>query len=198
MSLAHYYRSYGRRKLKSSSSFSFKGKWFNDDLNRGGEGRVKTFVKGLNSSDDGAMYFGKQAYNALIAYGIPTDAFTATSTLPQPYRASSGGKTVLLPNEVRISMIGDTRSRYCNDKWELQTYDIDDLPKFYMVKNSTYDYSYNIKNDLLKESINNNHSLKGILEALGYGKSDICMVSAKNEQVMIDNCLLYTSDAADE
>jgi len=187
MSLAHYYRSYGRRKLKSSSSFSFKGKWFNDDLNRGGEGRVKTFVKGLNSSDDGAMYFGKQAYNALIAYGIPTDAFTATSTLPQPYRASSGGKTVLLPNEVRISMIGDTRSRYCNDKWELQTYDIDDLPKFYMVKNSTYDYSYNIKNDLLKESINNNHSLKGILEALGYGKSDICMVSAKNEQVMIDN-----------
>ena len=29
--------------------------------------------------------------------------------------------------------------------------------------------------------------MKGILEALGYGKSDICMVSAKNEQVMIDN-----------
>ena len=191
MSLAHYYRSYGRRKLKSSSSFSFKGKWFNDDLNRGGEGRVKTFVKGLNnysnSSDDGAMYFGKQAYNALIAYGIPTDAFTATSTLPQPYRASSGGKTVLLPNEVKVNQLSEKRSRFTSYKWDSITYDENDLPKFYLVKYSTYDYSFNIKSDKLRDSIHNTNQLVYILKILGYTINNFCMVSIKNEQRLIDN-----------
>ena len=188
LAATHYYRSFGRKKLNSSSSFSFHGKWFNDDLNRGGETRVKTYVKSQCSGDDkGAMYFSKQAYDALIAFGIPANVFTTTSTLPQPYRASSGGKAVLLPNEVRVQQLYKKQSRYTNYTWSSVTYDENDLPRFYLVKNSTYDYSFNIKSDKLRNNICNSQDLIDILKALGYDSSALFMVSAKNEHSVIDN-----------
>jgi len=190
MAITHYYRSYGRSKIKSSNNISFKGKWFNEDLTRGGEGRVKTYVKSLssyNSDNDGAMYFSKQAYDALIAFGIPVDAFTSTSSLPQPIRNSSNSNSVkLLPTELKINTL-DRDKTYNPYKWKKVSCDENDIPKFYIIQKSTYDFSFNIKSDKLIHSIYQIDELVNILKGLGYTASDITMVSSKNEQRIIDN-----------
>ena len=191
MALTHYYKSYGRSKIKSSNNIALKGKWFNEDLSRGGEGRVKTYVKSLpsysNNDKDFAMYFSKEAYNALIAFGIPTDAFTATSTLPKPIKVSnSSGGVTLLPTELKINILIRNKT-YDPYKFKNVICDENDLPKFYIIQNSTYDFSFKIKSDKLINSIYSVDELVKILICLGYDSTDICMVTSKKEERMIDN-----------
>ena len=76
-------RAYHRRKISVSvqPQFGSDVEWFYDNLNKGGERRVRAYV---SDSCKTVMLFKKTDYDNLIANNFTTDMFKETSSLPSP------------------------------------------------------------------------------------------------------------------
>ena len=183
--------SYGRgrrngMKLNASSDFTFNGEWYTNNLVRGGESRVKHFVKdrAIGGNSTSIMIVPDDIKNVLITAGIPDSAFNLTSTLPALTaltRVKSGkaaGRQVL--NGVRVYSIGFTG----DEIWDRSVLDSNNLPSVYIVKDCR-GWGFSVKNPALRYSVTDKGILISLLEFGGLASSDIVMVSAAQEKHMI-------------
>jgi len=174
----YYYESYRRKKVRSGSELNFDETWYYNDMKRGGENRVKRFVK---NNVKACMYFDETAYNRLVAAGIPATAFVACSTLPKIERVSNGGTGI--PMDIKVfKLSGDWRKPL-----KSEVFDPNYAPKYYIVKDAGAgnSMSFRISHAKMNGAIYDKDTLERWME---YGKiknDDVVLVSARNEKHLI-------------
>lgn len=176
-------RSYHRRKISVSvqPQFGSDVEWFYDNLNKGGERRVRAYV---SDSCKTVMLFKKTDYDNLIANNFTTDMFKETSSLPSPTaqrKVRSNGTVVQKAKEdITIYVLSD----YHKEKWEGEVIEpSEDLPKYYFVK-STDGWNPKLKLKGINE-LTCKQDITNVLNAFDLKSRDICMVSAREEKKII-------------
>ena len=176
-------RAYHRRKISVSvqPQFGSDVEWFYDNLNKGGERRVRAYV---SDSCKTVMLFKKTDYDNLIANNFTTDMFKETSSLPSPTvqrKVRSNGTVVQKAKEdITIYVLSD----YHKEKWESEVIEpSEDLPKYYFVK-STDGWNPKLKLKGINE-LTCKQDITNVLNAFDLKSKDICMVSAREEKKII-------------
>ena len=176
-------RAYHRRKISVSvqQQFGSDVEWFYDNLNKGGERRVRAYV---SDSCKTVMLFKKTDYDNLIANNFTTDMFKETSSLPSPTvqrKVRSNGTVVQKAKEdITIYVLSD----YHKEKWESEVIEpSEDLPKYYFVK-STDGWNPKLKLKGINE-LTCKQDITNVLNAFDLKSKDICMVSAREEKKII-------------
>lgn len=156
--------------------------WYINNLPRGGENRVVAWVKS-NLQEKKAMLFTEKDMKNLIAYGIDPSVFVPTSTLPAPYRVSSGNGTsprIKVKENIVAYTLGETHLK----AWERQ--DITptcDVPKCYIVKGKNWDLELKLKGF---KTVHDKGVLIRVCDAVGLAHTDVVMVS-ENEATKIQD-----------
>ena len=174
----YFYESYRRKKVRSGSELNFDETWYYNDMKRGGENRVKHFVK---NNVKACMYFEEAAYNMLVAAGIPATSFDACSSLPKPERATCGGTGI--PMDIKVFKL----SGYWRKPWESETFDPTDAPKYYILKDAGAgnSMSFTIRHPKMRSNIYNKDCLDLWMQ---YGKiknDDVVLIAPRNEKHLI-------------
>ena len=176
-------RAYHRRKISVSvqPQFGSDVEWFYDNLNKGGERRVRAYV---SDSCKTVMLFKKTDYDNLIANNFTTDMFKETSSLPSPTvqrKVRSNGTVVQKAKEdITIYVLSD----YHKEKWESEVIEpSEDLPKYYFVK-PTDGWNPKLKLKGINE-LTCKQDITNVLNAFDIKSKDICMVSAREEKKII-------------
>lgn len=176
-------RSWHRRKISVSTQPQFGSdvEWFHDDLNRGGERRVRAYI---GSTGKTVMVFNSNDYNNLIVNKFSVDMFKKTSALPSPTvqrKVRSNGTVVQKAKEdITIYVLSD----YHKEKWESKVIEpSDDLPKYYFVK-PTDGWNPKLKLKGVNE-LESKQDITNILNAFDLKSNDVCMVSAREEKKVI-------------
>ena len=176
-------RAYHRRKISVSvqPQFGSDVEWFYDNLNKGGERRVRAYV---SDSCKTVMLFKKTDYDNLIANNFTTDMFKETSSLPSPTvqrKVRSNGTVVQKAKEdITIYVLSD----YHKEKWESGVIEpSEDLPKYYFVK-PTDGWNPKLKLKGINE-LTCKQDITNVLNAFDLKSKDICMVSAREEKKII-------------
>ena len=176
-------RAYHRRKISVSvqPQFGSDVEWFYDNLNKGGERRVRAYV---SDSCKTVMLFKKTDYDNLIANNFTTDMFKETSSLPSPTvqrKVRSNGTVVQKAKEdITIYVLSD----YHKEKWESGVIEpSEDLPKYYFVK-STDGWNPKLKLKGINE-LTCKQDITNVLNAFDIKSKDICMVSVREEKKII-------------
>ena len=176
-------RAYHRRKISVSvqPQFGSDVEWFYDNLNKGGERRVRAYV---SDSCKTVMLFKKTDYDNLIANNFTTDMFKETSSLPSPTvqrKVRSNGTVVQKAKEdITIYVLSD----YHKEKWESGVIEpSEDLPKYYFVK-PTDGWNPKLKLKGINE-LTCKQDITNVLNAFDIKSKDICMVSAREEKKII-------------
>jgi len=182
--LKHYYkRQWHRQKITVSSSPAFGNsvEWFVEDLGRGAERRIKTYVK---DSGKEIMVFTDTDYNRLINGGFSKDYFQKVSALPAPTyqrKVRANGTVVQKAKEdITVYKMGE----FHKEKWESEIIEpSDDLPKYYIVK-PTDGWTPKIKLQGIR-SIGSKNDIRAVMNAFGISIDDVCMVSEREEKKLI-------------
>lgn len=176
-------RSWHRRKISVSTQPQFGSdiEWLHDDLGRGGERRVRSFI-----SDSGktVMVFNTKDYDNLIKNNFTSDMFKKVSTLPSPTvqrKVRSNGTVVQKSKEdITIYVLSD----YHKEKWESKVIEpSEDLPKYYFVK-PTDGWNPKLKLKGINE-LTCKQDITNVLNAFDLKSVDVCMVSAREEKKII-------------
>ena len=175
----HTHTKYGKRKFRESNqiSFSTNAKWYYDDLDKGTTARIKAYLR--DNQDDAICVFSQNAYNALTTNSNPDlcfekGMFLPTSSLPKAYRAAyvrSNNGSYSIKKGIKIYTIGD----YWKQSWEARELDVNDPPKYYMVKNSGFEFSLKPKN---MYSFTEKSELRNLLEFMGI--DNVVMIAQSN------------------
>lgn len=173
--------SYSKKKYRESvyPDISTKAKWYYDDLDKGTISRVRYHLR--NNPDAVITLFKKETYDKLIAEGFPASIFSPASDLakaPVTPRAKGGKRTPFVP--VKGSFNVYTIGMWWHTTWEGEEFDPQDVPKYYIVKN-TLDWNFNLNFDGLYP-VNDKSDLRNLADFLGISYDDICMVSPRNEK----------------
>lgn len=176
-------RQWHRRKISVSTQPQFGSdvEWFHDDLNRGGERRVRGYISSTNKS---VMLFNSNDYANLIANNFTADMFQKVSALPSPTvqrKVRSNGIVVQKAKEdITIYIL----SNYNLEKWESKVIEPSEkLPKYYFVK-PTDGWSPKLKLKGVIE-LDSKTDITNILNAFGLKSEDVCMVSAREEKKLL-------------
>lgn len=176
-------RSYHRRKISVSTQPQFGSdiEWFHDDLNRGGERRVRSYV---SSTGKTVIMFSGQDYSNLINNNFAADMFQKVSSIPSPTyqrKVRTNGTIVQKAKEdITIYTLGEMHK----EKWESAVIEpTDDLPKYYIVK-QTDGWGLRVKLNGVR-LLTTKGELSSILNAYGIMGCDICMVSAREEKKVL-------------
>jgi hypothetical protein len=186
---------WGRSKWSESEypALDNNALWYYDDLKRGSQKRIVSFVRSQPDSSNGSFpvsvnLVDQAGMKKLIDSGFPASAFIPTSTLPAvaSNRASMGTKTSKPKGIITLYSIGNSyRTSWDSDQFDLAT---GTAPKYYIVKDSNsfkFD-AIQIKSkdgrNLLK--ITDKDSVEKYLKYAGIKSSDVRMVSKGNEEVL--------------
>jgi hypothetical protein len=176
-------RSYHRRKISVSTQpqFSSDIEWFHDDLNRGGERRVRSYV---SSTGKTVIMFSGQDYSNLINNNFTADMFQKVSSIPSPTyqrKVRTNGTIVQKAKEdITIYTLGEMHK----EKWESAVIEpTDDLPKYYIVK-QTDGWGLRLKLKGIR-FISTKGELSNVINAFGIMGCDICMVSSREEKKIL-------------
>jgi len=176
-------RAYHRRKISVSTQpqFGSEIEWFVNDMNRGGERRVRSYI-----SDSGktVMIFTSTDYDNLINNKFTVDMFKMVSTLPSPTyqrKVRSNGTVVQKAKEdITVYTFGEMHK----DKWDSEVIEpSESLPKYYIVK-ETDGWGLRLKLNGIKV-LSSKGELVNILTAFGILRDDVCMVSSREEKKII-------------
>ena len=176
-------RSYHRRKISVSTQPQFGSdvEWYVNDMNRGGERRVRSYV---SSTSKTVMVFNVSDYNNLLKNNFAADMFKMASTLPSPTvqrKVRSNGTVVQKAKEdITIYGFGDMHK----EKWESEVIEPSDtLPKYYFVK-ETDGWGLKLKLNCIK-LLSAKGELARILTTFGISHHDVCMVSSREEKKIL-------------
>jgi hypothetical protein len=176
-------RSWHRRKLTVSTQPQFGSdvEWFYDDLNRGGERRVRAYIASTGKS---AMIFDSKDYDNLIANNFSVDMFQKVSSLPSPTvqrKVRSNGTVVQKAKEdITIYNFGEMHK----EKWDSEVIEpSENLPKYYFVK-ETDGWGLKLKLNGIRV-LSTKGELASILTAFGISRDEVCMVSSREEKKII-------------
>ena len=188
-------RVWGRSKWSESEypALDNNALWYYDDLKRGSQKRIVSFVRNQPDSSNGSHHVSvnlvdQAGMKKLIGSGFPASIFIPTSTLPAvaSNRASIGTKNVKPKGIITLYSIGYTyRSSWDSVQFDLAT---GTAPKYYIVKDSNsfkFDAMQLKSKDgrnLLK--ITDKDSVEKYLKYAGINSSDVRMVSKANEEVL--------------
>jgi hypothetical protein len=176
-------RSWHRRKISVSTQpqFSSEIEWFHDDLNRGGERRVRSYVSNSNKT---VIMFNQQDYDNLINNNFAADMFQKVSSIPSPTvqrKVRSNGTIVQKAKEdITIYNFGDMHK----EKWDSEVIEPSEtLPKYYFLK-ETDGWGLRLKLKGIKV-LSGKSELANILAAFGISRDDVCMVSSREEKKIL-------------
>ena len=188
-------RIWGRSKWSESEypALDNNALWYYDDLKRGSQKRIVSFVRNQPDSSNGSHNVSvnlvdQAGMKKLIGSGFPASIFIPTSTLPAvaSNRASMGTKNVKPKGIITLYSIGNSyRTSWDSDQFDLAT---GTAPKYYIVKDSNsfkFDAMQLKSKDgrnLLK--ITNKDSVEKYLKYAGINSADVRMVSKGNEEVL--------------
>jgi len=188
-------RIWGRSKWSESEypALDNNALWYYDDLKRGSQKRIVSFVRNQPDSSNGSFHVSvnlvdQAGMKKLIGSGFPASIFIPTSTLPAvaSNRASMGTKNVKPKGIITLYSIGYTR----RTSWDSVQFDLatGTAPKYYIVKDSNsfkFDAMQLKSKDgrnLLK--ITDKDSVEKYLKYAGINSADVRMVSKGNEEVL--------------
>lgn len=183
--LKHYYkRNWHRQKITVSSSpqFSEKIEWFVEDLGRGAERRIKTYVKDTGNE---VMVFTQADYDNLVKNGFNKDSFKKVSSLPSPavQRKTTNTGTVVqkAKEDITIYNIGESH----REKWDSEIIEPSDtLPKCYIVK-PTDGWTPKVKLKGIKLLQNKSDIIRVLSTFSNLKSDDYCMISEREEKKVI-------------
>jgi hypothetical protein len=177
-------RSYHRRKISVSvqPQFGSDVEWIYDDLNKGGERRVRAYT---SHSSKTVMFFKKSDYDNLIANNFTADMFKVSSSLPSataPRKVRSNGTVVQKAKEdITIYHIGETH----RERWESEVIEpSEDLPKCYILK-PTDSWTPKVKLQGIRMVENKANLIQVLRTFSNLTTADICMVSEREEKKII-------------
>lgn len=177
-------RSYHRRKISVSvqPQFGSDVEWFHDDLNKGGERRVRAYV---SYSGKTVMLFKKTDYDNLIVNNFTADMFKGTSSLPSPTaprKVRNNGTIVQKAKEdITIYHLGEMH----REKWESEVIEpSEDLPKCYIIK-PTDSWTPKVKLQGIRLLQNKGDIVQVLKTFANLTTADICMVSEREEKKII-------------
>ena len=182
-------RSYGRSKWSQSDypSLDTNAIWYFDDLKRGSQKRVTTFIRGHLNKDITINLVDQKSMKDLIASGFPASSFIPTSTLPSVASVKNGGMSNSKPKGV-IALY-NFGYQY-QSSWESKNFDLSTgtAPKYYVTKDST---SWKIEGLKLVTTdgkdimtISDKTSLVDFCSFAGISTEDIRMVSKNNAKFL--------------
>jgi hypothetical protein len=157
--------------------------WYYDDLKRGSQKRVTTFIRGHSNSDISINLVDQKSMKDLISSGFPASAFIPTSTLPSVASIKRVSTNNSKPKGV-ISLY-DVGYQY-RSSWDSQNFDLSTgtAPKYYVVKDSS---SWNFDSMKLQSSdgkdimtIKDKKSFVDFCQYAGIEMSDVRMVAKSN------------------
>jgi len=174
---------YYRRKVTISiqPNFSPDTQWYYDDLAKGGERRVRCYLRETGKT---VMLFSKSDYDNLIKNNFSEDMFKPTSSLPTATvhrKVRSNGTVVQKAKEdITIYNFGETHK----EKWDSKIIEPSDtLPKYYIVKD-TDGWKLKLKLKGIKV-LSSKSELTNILNSFGVSRDEVCMVSAREEKKVL-------------
>lgn len=177
-------RSYHRRKISVSvqPQFGSDVEWIYDDLNKGGERRVRAYT---SHSSKTVMFFKKSDYDNLIANNFTADMFKVSSSLPSataPRKVRSNGTVVQKAKEdITIYHIGETH----RERWESEVIEpSEDLPKCYILK-PTDSWTPKVKLQGIRMVESKANLIQVLRTFSNLTTADICMVSEREEKKII-------------
>lgn len=177
-------RQWHRRKISISTQPQFGSdiEWFHDDLNRGGERRVRAYMASTGKS---VMLFNQTDYDNLIKNNFTADMFKKTSALPSPTvqrKVRNNGTVVQKAKEdITIYTMGETH----REKWDSEIIEPSDtLPKCYIVKR-TDGWAVRVKLDGIRMIHNKAELLRVVHHFANLSTADFCMVSEREEKKLI-------------
>lgn len=177
-------RQWHRRKVTISTQPQFGSdiEWFHDDLNRGGQRRIRAY---MTSTGKSVMVFNQTDYDNLIKNNFTADMFQKTSALPSPTvqrKVRSNGTVVQKAKEdITIYTMGETH----REKWESEIIEPSEtLPKCYIVKR-TDGWAVRVKLDGIRMIHNKNELLRVLHHFANLSTADFCMVSEREEKKLI-------------
>lgn len=163
--------------------------WYYDDLKRGTQKRVTSFIRGHSNADISINLVDEKSMKDLIASGFPASIFIPTSTLPP---ISSGSRKGSIKNSKPKGIISLYKSdSYYKSSWDSENFDLSTgtAPKYYIVKDVSswkFDKMELTTTDGKKlMSIYDKSSLNDFCEYAGISMSDVRMV-AKNNAKFLD------------
>lgn len=176
-------RSYHRRKVSVSTQPQFGSdiEWFHDDLNRGGERRVRSYISDAGKT---VMVFNTQDYSNLINNNFTADMFKKVSSIPSPTyqrKVRTNGTIVQKAKEdITIYTFGEMHK----EKWDSEIVEPSDtLPKYYIVK-QTDGWGLRVKLNGVRMATNKGE-LSNVINAYGIMGIDVCMVSSREEKKIL-------------
>jgi len=173
-------RSWHRRKVSVSAQPQFGSdiEWFHDDMGRGGERRVRSYI---SDSGKSVMVFDTKDYDNLINNNFTADMFKKVSSLPSPTyqrKVRSNGTVV---QKAKEDITTYTFGEMHKEKWESEVIEPSDtLPKYYFLK-ETDGWGLKLKLNGIR-ILSNKGELANILAAFGISRDEVCMVSAREEK----------------
>jgi hypothetical protein len=176
-------RSYHRRKISVSTQpqFGSEIEWYVNDMNRGGERRVRSYVSTTSKT---VMVFNAVDYNNLLQNNFAADMFKMASSLPSPTvhrKVRSNGTVVQKAKEdITIYNFGEMHK----EKWDSEVIEpSENLPKYYFVK-ETDGWGLKLKLNGIRV-LSTKGELANILAAFGISRDEVCMVSSREEKKII-------------
>ena len=178
-----------RWSLSGYAAIDNNALWYYDDLKRGSQKRVTTFIRGHSNSDISVNLVDEKSMKDLIASGFPASVFIPTSTLPA---IASGSKKGSIKNSKPKGVI----SLYKADdnyrlSWDSENFDLatGTAPKYYVVKDvSTWKFDgMELKSMDGKKlmTIKDKSTLNDFCQYAGIDITDVRMV-AKNNAKFLD------------
>jgi hypothetical protein len=182
---------WGRSKWSTSgyAALDSNAIWYFDDLKRGSQKRVTSFIRGHSNADISINLVDQKSMKDLIKSGFPASIFIPTSTLPA---IASGSRKGSIKNSkpkgvISLYSIGNTYQ----SSWESNSFDLatGTAPKYYIVKDvSTWKFDgMELKSTDGKKlmTIKDKSTLNDFCEYAGIDMTDVRMV-AKNNAKFLD------------
>jgi hypothetical protein len=172
--------SYRRPKFVQSSGFTVENEyvWFINDIKKNPLNRLKYFLE--NNHNNHVMWFHPDTAQALIDAGFPADLFThRTSDLPDRPRDYTGQTR----GGVKVFPIFKL-SEYSIGKWNSVDFDKNNPPKYFIRKSGRACEFTITCNGYMIFSVSD---LKNLLTHLDIVWSDICLVTDKKAQTLLDS-----------
>jgi hypothetical protein len=161
--------------------------WYYDDLKRGSQKRVTSFVRGHTNADISVNLVDEKSMKDLIKSGFPASVFIPTSTLPSVASIRKG--SVVNSKPKGIIALYKVGYQY-RTSWESETFDLatGTAPKYYVVKDSS---SWNFESMKLQTTdgkeimtFNDKSSFMDFCEFAGINTNDVRMVAKTNAKFL--------------
>ena len=181
---------WGRSKWSTSgyAALDNNALWYFDDLKRGSQKRVTSFIRGHINKDISINLVDQKSMKDLIASGFPASVFIPTSTLPAIASSKRGSVKNSKPKGIISLYKGDDNYR---SSWDSENFDLatGTAPMYYIVKDVSswkFDKMELTTTDGKKlMTIQDKSTLRDFCQYAGIDMSDVRMV-AKNNAKFLD------------